>query len=708
MAENEMNKGLSQVSIRLVQESPLLSDESINTPEQAVKVLGEWLEGMDRELVCVLNLQADLKPINMNIVSMGALNEAQVHPREVMKSAILSNAACMMLLHNHPSGSLKPSKEDVKVTDMMHQVGNLLQIPLVDHIIIGKNKQFYSIRDQEDYDISKPSYISDINQLKWPQTMLKEEQFYQDKSNASENKARKLEEIMDELEQGVQSILTSENYMNYLKFLSSFHSYSLNNTILIYHQKPDASLVAGYRKWQSLGRQVRKGEKGIKIIAPAPVKVMTERQKIDSETGEPVKDENGNPVTEEASTTIPRFKVSTVFDLGQTEGEEIPQIKIPALMGGLEGFDNFMKAIREISPVPIRFDNIGDDAKGYYHIENREIVLQVAMSEKQTMKTAIHECAHAILHNKEQQDTEPKDRKTKEIEAESVAFTVCNYFGLDTSDYSFPYIATWGSDREMKELKESMNVIKQTASDFIDKLESRLYELQLVGYYYVSDQIAGSEWMVGTFTSLENGLDAYFDYNSRNSKFGVVLEATNEKITLLHHEGKEVAINNDVFDKGELPQKTWNSILQQVNQAVSEYNVDAKKQDLRIEFYVAECGAFPVVGEYHDKIASFEEAIALYEKIPEERMDACKTLGFDFYTDGEEYGGRYELITGNRLIGPTSENPYLTKPAISQAIKDAKNYLEQKEKSLEKQGKHLEITERSKTLPTKKVKEQER
>lgn len=136
-----------------------------------------------------------------------------------------------------------------------------------------------------------------------------EEQFYQDKSNASENKARKLEEIMDELEQGVQSILTSENYMNYLKFLSSFHSYSLNNTILIYHQKPDASLVAGYRKWQSLGRQVRKGEKGIKIIAPAPVKVMTERQKIDSETGEPVKDENGNPVTEEASTTIPRFKV---------------------------------------------------------------------------------------------------------------------------------------------------------------------------------------------------------------------------------------------------------------------------------------------------------------------------------------------------------------------------------------------------------------
>lgn len=140
--------------------------------------------------------------------------------------------------------------------DMMHQVGNLLQIPLVDHIIIGKNKQFYSIRDQEDYDIPKPSYISAWS-INWNamQTMLKEEQFYQDKSNASENKARKLEEIMDELEQGVQSILTSENYMNYLKFLSSFHSYSLNNTILIYHQKPDVP-EAGYRKWQSLGRQV--------------------------------------------------------------------------------------------------------------------------------------------------------------------------------------------------------------------------------------------------------------------------------------------------------------------------------------------------------------------------------------------------------------------------------------------------------------------
>lgn len=192
--------------------------------------------------------------------------------------------------------------------------------------------------------------------------------------------------------------------------------------------------------------------------------------------------------------------------------------------------------------------------------------------------------------------------------------------------------------------------------------------------------------MVGTFTSLENGLDAYFDYNSRNSKFGVVLEATNEKITLLHHEGKEVAINNDAFDKGELPQKTWNSILQQVNQAVSEYNAATKKQAFRIEFYVAECGAFPVVGEYHDKIASFEEAIALYEKIPEERMDACKTLGFDFYTKGEEYGGRYELIAGNCLIGPTSENPYLTKPAISQAIKDAKTIWNKKKRVLRNRG----------------------
>ena len=213
-----MKNSLERVSIRLVEEPPLLSKDPINNPEAAIHVLGSWLEQMDRELFCIINLRTDLRPINMNIVSVGALNYAQVHPREVMKSAILSNAASIMVVHNHPSGNLTPSKEDILLTDRLQQVGDLLRIPLMDHIITGKNYEYYSIREQMDYRASPAELTDDANSLKWTQTMVAEEQFYQDSSNAEETKQKKLDEIMEGLERGVNDILSSENYKKYLKF----------------------------------------------------------------------------------------------------------------------------------------------------------------------------------------------------------------------------------------------------------------------------------------------------------------------------------------------------------------------------------------------------------------------------------------------------------------------------------------------------------
>lgn len=364
-----MKNSLERVSIRLVEESPLLSKDPINNPEAAIHVLGSWLEQMDRELFCIINLRTDLRPINMNIVSVGALNYAQVHPREVMKSAILSNAASIMVVHNHPSGNLTPSKEDILLTDRLQQVGDLLRIPLMDHIITGKNYEYYSIREQMDYRASPAELTDDANSLKWTQTMVVEEQFYQDSSNAEETKQKKLDEIMEGLERGVNDILSSENYKKYLKFLSSFHQYSLNNTILIYAQKPDASLVAGYRKWQTMGRQVKKGEKGIKILAPIPVRVKSERVKRDPITKEIIKGEDGEPMKEEVEATIPKFKISTVFDIEQTEGEPIPKIEVFDLTGHVKEFFTFMDAVMKISPVSIRYDEIESGAKGYYHLE---------------------------------------------------------------------------------------------------------------------------------------------------------------------------------------------------------------------------------------------------------------------------------------------------------------------------------------------------
>lgn len=294
---------------------------------------------------------------------------------------------------------------------------------------------------------------------------------------------QKVQEIIEKLEQGIKELFESEKYKNYLNTMSKFHNYSFNNTLLIAMQKPDATLVAGFQAWKkNFERHVKKGEKGIRILAPAPYKVKEEQEKLDPETNEIMLDKDGKPVMEEVEVTIPAFRAVSVFDVSQTDGRELPELAVSELSADVEGYQDFMKALEMVSPVPIGYEDISGEAKGYYHTEEQIVAIQQRMSESQTVKTAIHEVAHAKLHSRElNKDTdlsEPKDRNTKEVEAESIAYTVCQHFGIDTSDYSFGYIAGWSSGKEMTELKSSLDTIRRTASEMISGIEVYLQELQ--------------------------------------------------------------------------------------------------------------------------------------------------------------------------------------------------------------------------------------
>ena len=470
---------LNQVAIRMVKQPPLYSDVPMKNPETAIQVMNDFLSQMDRELFCIVNLQADLKPINMNIISAGCLNEAMAHPREILKTAILSNANSMMLFHNHPSGTVSPSDIDIRTTARLQEVGTLMGIPLTDHIIIGRGQEYYSFKEKDILPAPRMHFsdsLDDINLGKVADT--NEEYEAKNKTLPLPIQGKDMDSIMKSLESGVSDFFTSEKYGEYLKTMTKFHRYSFNNTLLIAMQRPEATLVTGYRNWQSMGRQVKKGEKGITILAPAPKK-QKKAQALYDQNQMPVLDEQGNQKYEEVEVVIPRFKATTVFDIDQTEGEPIQTIAPEELTEAVQDFDLFMQAITDISPVPIRFDEIEGSAKGYYDNANKEIVIRKGMSESQTIKTAIHECGHAMLHDRDLMLASgiKKDRETKEVEAESVAYSVCSAFQIETSDYSFPYIAGWSSGRDMKELRSSMDTIRQTAGKMVDDLTEKLQQL---------------------------------------------------------------------------------------------------------------------------------------------------------------------------------------------------------------------------------------
>ena len=297
----------------------------------------------------------------------------------------------------------------------------------------------------------------------------------------SKTEKQKVQEITEKLEQGIKELFESEKYKTYLNTMSKFHNYSFNNTMLIAMQKPDATLVAGFKAWQkNFDRHVKKGEKGIRILAPAPYKIKEERDKIDPVTQELLLDKDGNPQKEEVEITIPVFRAVSVFDVAQTDGKPIPELAAKELLSDVEGYQDMIRAVEAISPVPIELEEIAGDSKGYYDREAKRIAVQENMSEGQTLKTMIHEVAHSKLHSKEVEQDEQmkKDRNTKEVEAESIAYTVCQHFGVDTSDYSFGYIAGWSSGRDTKELRASIDTIRRTASELITGIEEQLQELQ--------------------------------------------------------------------------------------------------------------------------------------------------------------------------------------------------------------------------------------
>ncbi len=294
----------------------------------------------------------------------------------------------------------------------------------------------------------------------------------------------RMKEITDRLEQGIAELFDSERYREYLRVMSKFHNYSLNNTLLIAMQKPDATHIAGYNAWKNnFGRNVKKGEKGIRILAPSPYKIRQEVEKKDPETGKAVMGENGKPVMETKEIPIPAYKVVSVFDISQTEGRELPRISANELTGDVEQYEEFFAALEKTSPVPMGFERIAGTAHGYYSQTDKRIAIDEGMSQLQNLKTAIHEIAHAKLHDidlnvpTEEQKT-ILDRSTREVQAESIAYTVCQHYGLDTSDYSFGYIAGWSSGRELAELKTSLETIRVTAAEIINSVDGHFAELQ--------------------------------------------------------------------------------------------------------------------------------------------------------------------------------------------------------------------------------------
>lgn len=299
---------------------------------------------------------------------------------------------------------------------------------------------------------------------------------------ADNTQYQKVKEITDQLEQGIQDLFESEKYMSWLRTMSKFHDYSLNNTLLIAFQRPDATLVAGYTAWQKqFGRQVQKGEKAIKILAPAPYKEKVEVEKLDPITHAPIYSDDGKPIIEVQEVTRPAFKVVSVFDVSQTEGREIPSLGVDELSGEVREYEMFFEALKRSCPVPMEFENIEGSAKGYYHQMEQRIAIREGMSQVQTIKTAIHEMAHQRLHAVDPLDEKSEiinqTRSSKEVEAESVAYTVCQHYGIETSDYSFAYVAGWSHGKETPELKASLNTIRKTANEMITEIDGHIAEI---------------------------------------------------------------------------------------------------------------------------------------------------------------------------------------------------------------------------------------
>lgn len=625
-----------EVRLKLTEGNGLYSSESIDNAEKAVRVMAEAMAGLDREEVCVVNMDGKGHPINFNVVSIGSLNGSIIPVGNVFKTAILSNAASILLMHNHPSSDVSMSRQDESVTKQLMYAGQIMGIDVLDHIIVGgmtgecyslrthypelfepdfyeqrlqyvrdagaawmenevrENSLLYQTGQKAQYGIyqiakgspgdeylfwgmdfvkkhgleisgkdynfiysgtaepgetldslyekfnlyhpedftghslsvsdvivwndgkeSKAYYVDSYGFTELPDFIKQREQEIppddlekestspehgkqaeqkekagnetegKDKKAKKKTRAEAVKEITEKLEHGLEELFDSNKFKEYLDAMSKFYRYSFNNSLLIAMQKPDATLVASYRSWQkNFNRNVNKGEKGIRILAPTPYKIKEEREVINPLSGQPMLDEKGDVQMEEVEVSLTGFKVAYVFDVSQTSGEPLPEIGAEELLQSVDDYQIFMDALRNVAPVPVEIQEVDGEAKGYFSPVAQKIVIQSGMSESQTVKTAVHEIAHSLLHDTDHARMEGvdaagnKDRNTKEVEAEAVAYTVCQHFGIDTSDYSFGYVAGWSSGREMTELKKSMETIQKTAAELIERIEENIQKIR--------------------------------------------------------------------------------------------------------------------------------------------------------------------------------------------------------------------------------------
>ena len=468
--------------------------------------------------------------------------------------------------------------------------------------------------------------------------------------NKPTNRER-LREITDGIEQGIKELFESEKYMRYLSVMSRFHRYSVNNTMLIYMQKPDATLVAGYNKWKDqFERHVKKGEHGITIIAPTPYKKKIEEQKLDPDTKAPILDKDGKIITEEKEIEIPMFRPVKVFDVSQTDGKPLPELA-SSLSGNVPNYEAFMEALRRSAPVPITFEAMAADTDGYFSADHQKIAIRQGMSEVQTVSAAVHEIAHSKLHDPKKYEVLPswkvvleseggtkhdfkldfatereaeqfasdmdwryvdenqfewrlaveedptaekqaiKNRHTEEVEAESISYAVCKYFGIETGENSFGYIASWSQGKELKELRASLETINKTSGTLISDIERHYKEI-----------------------CKERGIDPHAKAEPETAP---------------------------------IEQPTGN-----------------------LTYYVTECMEFPNLGEYHDNL-SLEEAVRIYQEIPAERMNGIKGIGFEL-KDGSDYEGPFPILTGQTIDLDTIQaiDYYRDNPLVQKAVKD--------------------------------------
>ena len=480
----------------------IFSPEPIDSPGKAAQIIGDHLlKDADREYLIATSLDNKLHPINYSVVSIGTANASFADPKEIFKNLILSNATAFMLMHNHPAGDPSPSAEDFAVTKKLADAGSTLDIPLVDHVVYGSGTgKYYSFKENGHL----PEQESQLNAAESTAQYKAEKGTVPSGEHQEAKKPKSVDEAIQQIKGGISKCASSEEWKNILDVFSRFHAYSLNNCLLIHLQNPSSTQVASYTTWKSLNRHVMAGQKGMKIICPAPYRKKEEQEIIDEKTGEKKK--------EMVEVQRMAFTLGTVFDVSQTDGEPLPEIT-HELQGDLSDKDLF-EAAKRSAPVGISVEigSVDGSAKGYYSPSEREIRVREGMSEVQQLKTLAHELGHAYAEAT-YTDKDQFSTPDKELQAESIAYIVCQHYGIDSGEqYSFPYLTGWsGGDAER--IMPNLAVIKKCSADIIRSIDRNLEQMR------TEKATEGSYKTEYGWIDLQRGDDGTWAYKAYNKNY---------------------------------------------------------------------------------------------------------------------------------------------------------------------------------------------